>query len=120
MSATAGSIGYRQGLKIDSTTWGLVAGFLVLVLSAALVLALFTAPAQPARVIQRGGPIGRAAPAETAQVAVLNAVLAQGPTFTAASDRAAARAAARGGSVLQPDFGTRATFSDSDRLPPRP
>ena len=104
MSATAGSIGYRQGLRIDPKTWGPVAGLLALLLAAVLLSAVFGAPAQSPRVIERGVPFGRVAPAESSQVADLSGVLTQGPAFTGASDRTAARIEARGGSVLQPAF----------------
>lgn len=102
MSATAGSIGYRQGLRIDPKTWGPVAGLLALLLAAVLLSAAFSTPAQSPRVIERGVPIGRVAPpSASTQVAELNGILAQGPAFTAAKDRAAGRILTRGGSVLQ-------------------
>ena len=107
MSATAGSIGYRQGARIEPKTWGPVAGLLALLLAAVLLSAVYSTPAQSPRVIERGVPFGRVAPAESSQVADLSGVLTQGPAFTAASDRAAGRAATRGGSVLRPAFGTR-------------
>jgi purine-cytosine permease-like protein len=94
MSTAAGSIGYQGGLNVGTKVWAPIAGVLVLLLSAALLAALFTAPAQPARVIERGVPIGRVAAAQTPAVAELGAVLTQAPEFTAASGRALNRGTA--------------------------
>ena len=105
MSTAAGSLGYQGGVKVGSRIWAPVGGVLLLVLSAALLATLFTAPAQQARVIERGVPIGRLAPVEPPQALEIGAVLTQAPAFTAASERAlnrgaSARSAAELGTVL--------------------
>jgi len=103
MSTAAGSLGYQRGAGVESTIWAPLAGFLVLAVSAALVVALFTAPAQPPGSVNRGVPIGRVAPAPRPQAIELGAVLSQGPAFTGAADRAVNRsqAAQLGAAVWQ-------------------
>ena len=93
MSTAAGTIGYqRQGVGVTAAAWGTVMGLLGMLVAAALVAALFTAPAQPSRFIDRRVPIGRVAPAPQVQAAELGAVLSQGPAFTSGAERALSRA----------------------------